>query len=265
MAHQISQDFEVKKTQQNFNCDQHGKSDVDGEFGRQSAVIANAACQRELHDISDVVEVLEEDFNRRLRLNPEIPMQHSIEYVPPVRSSVETSKFTKASFSIDRLKSSYCWESTRHTVKRKKDDGRHPYDELLTNTRFRPTMLTNEPCTYPPKIPVLADRDAESDDEEDVKEGDSVVVPTATKIWNGWKCSYRQNEPELDILMKRKLFFKTLSKKSMDLSSTMRHHPEPVRRRSIEEIAPTVRASADRKNAKAKKFNQHLIVGRKKG
>ncbi len=177
----------------NYGCEHHFKSRCDGIFGTTSWWRQQAACDRTLSEIGEVVEVINSASESACKLDGELASILAVEWMPPPRSSVLSHKLVAAR-SPHGIAHCFSWRFHRNDRRRVSVWGRPPDNCAATAIDCRGLVVADLKGPHEQKFLPEVEREAMTPDVDDDLAGG--VLDVYTKEWNGWRVSYRQSQPE---------------------------------------------------------------------
>ncbi len=237
----------LSRTSVEFLCEHHGKGECDGFFGVLSQARADAVLRENLMEVSDVIRVYEKAAQRRREVDPTAPREIYIEWWPPDKSSFSTTLIFKLSSLPAPLTSTYSWSFTCNDWRRDSLLGRGFRRNTLTGVTARCHLVTGESGTelrtFHPELE-LATKLLEGEGEDHEAEVEPEEVTHRTRVWRGWRCSYRTKEPERETPEKVAVL---LRRKATALEPFTAKTAASSRHRSHEDIRQSMRESFERK------------------
>ena len=232
-----------------FTAEHHGKGVVDGFFGRLRHERENAALRRVLMEVEDVQAVYEENFRTRSRINIAVPQETYCVFLPPSREAVEQPVFKLKSLKAP-VRQNYNWSFVRADFRRRSLLARPPRQHVVTGIIARAHRVSGFACTetFFPELEDPSAADGGEGEEEEVghkEEEEHPCITHQTKIFLGWKTSYRMQEPERKTATH---YTKGLSRKRDFLRGPMLAHSEPQREGRS---ACDLKEASDRRRVKA--------------
>lgn len=191
-----------------YFCEQHGKGPWDGKFGVINHRIYKASCRRIIDTVADLVEVLTAAHAQQVDIDRtnnarQRPPEHYEEFLPQPKSEVEVSTLLASSLPCT-ISGCHGWEFTiadRRRVEPGKSligkDGR-----TLTGIKCKASMFWGAQCssdqTVFPKLRAESDvpEPAEALAAQELPEYDEEYPTTGLKWWQGWRVSFRTQEPD---------------------------------------------------------------------
>jgi hypothetical protein len=182
-----------------YGCEHHFKSIVDGHFGRLSRERLDAAQTTCLTDPEDLVKLHGDRHEQRKAADPSIATERYILFWPPEKKEIMTRVFRLDKIPVP-LRSCYSWSFTRKDFRRKTLMGAGAMRDTLKNVDARAVVLSTNSKPVP-VFELVLEKPAEAGVEEAAdEEGEEPVEEEAvnhqTKLWRGWKMSYRMQEPD---------------------------------------------------------------------
>ncbi len=259
----------------NFGMEQHFKNVCDGKFGRISEHLREASTKEVLGDLSDVVRVLKRAHEVSVEIDKERgaearPPEHFEEWLPPPRDSVRTHEILGSSLPVP-ISASHLW-SFRWTDMRRRCligmDGSTLTGVVCTAGMISgPRPLPAQSCT--PKLKLreadeggpkgealgpgeaaapgdalgpaeaAAPEEAAAPGEHDDDAPDDLPAVN-TKVWHGWRLSYRTDEPEKT---PAEVFVKRVARKR----AAFRYQREAIGEAASSRSPAAMQAAADRR------------------
>ena len=215
--------------------------------------IRQAALRRILDDVSDLIEVWTAASARRPK-DAFQPAETFVEFHPPPKQEVLSCivGFKPSSLPVP-LTSSHSWSATVTDRRRHSLLGRGAESRTLTGIWLRAHLLVGHAAGKLREChPVLADAaEAAANEEAAPANEDNQALLSTTKSWNGWRVSYRMEEPEKHQLEK---YLPRLQRKMGAMAPVRAGLPEASLHRSELQMREAAEKSAKRRNVRAKRL-----------
>lgn len=179
-----------------FWAEQHGKSTIDGYFGTLSQQASEKSHARDIVTISDLVATFEEAAELRQKTKGTFALEEFIEHDPPEMTKVPMIQFTESTWrATASVQACYSWHARLTDSRRLTPYGRGFLRTTMTAIDFKAMLLTgmrgaDHRTTHPQVIDEM---------EPPPPENDEVPIPLGmeTKIFRGWRVSYRFQQAEV--------------------------------------------------------------------
>lgn len=198
--------------QVDWGCEHHFKTKIDQAFGVLDGDIAAYAVNAPVSDLKTlIVDVWEPAAKLRRTHNAAGPEETFLAWMPGPKESYTPISLKKSSFPC-AIKQCHSWTFNIRGRSKNSMRGRKPLDNRFTNLVVHCNM-TSMAVADPDHICIpeaTTDAVDESDADDEVEEGrDALEVGVAISVHNGWKVSYRLQQPEKETYAKQRMRLRT--------------------------------------------------------
>lgn len=180
-----------------FGPEQHMKQVCDGMMSHMNQVEKHAAMEKLLSTCDDLVQAYSDASASLAALDKDRPPEHDLNFTPPPKDKIVSDSVKLSSRCVPiGIKSSHDWHFQLNDSRRKSVWGRHKQREA-TAIHARANVLSNlhAPADQIFLPIVLPSQEEDAVDISDAEE--EAILTTQTREYNGWKYSYRRDQPEL--------------------------------------------------------------------
>ena len=180
----------------------HLKGKVDGYFSKCNQLRTQAATERALHTIEDVIDVLSRDFDTRYAADPTIASESFIHYWPPPKAAFVTYGFAPNGHGPSNLKECHHWFFKLKDARRKSLWIRGSSILKLTGVQAvaRYVWGVDAPMKdrFVPVLQLMTNNIMEDPVDNQQNDERFASEPNlSTKMHNGWRIYYKSECPEL--------------------------------------------------------------------
>lgn len=183
----------------NFGAEEHLKGRVDGHFSDLGNRKRRAATKATIKTISSLCMVYTSRHLEMIKLNPSLPTEEYIEFLPPARSTIRHSRFRISSLP-GRIMTNYYWSFVYNNRRRTNLCGTGVDHLKVTAVFVRAHGLSGLAAGNAKKVrPYLMPKDAEDPDAANEYEKPAIDaegdLQHKTKDYLGWRISYQPHDP----------------------------------------------------------------------
>jgi hypothetical protein len=173
-----------------YHLEHHGKTSVDGYFGKLSRWAYDGSMRGTLNDIDSLVSCWQQQAAAQVaEATSPRPVEVFVNFVPPPKKDVSIYAIKNGELPCS-MRASHCWSCTPHDERRSSYFGRGRQASKLTGVFVRSHGLpdTQAPATHccQPEI----DFDCLEVPDEELAAYETDMLTWSTRDFNGWRTSY---------------------------------------------------------------------------
>jgi len=120
----------------NWGPEKHMKGVVDGKFAGLDAAKDDAATRKDITSIAELVQAFEEDYQQRQLIDPALPKEHFINFLPGLKKDIRCRDFaTAGGHGGVGIQACYSWEFVLLDQRRVRVFGRGAAADVATNLK----------------------------------------------------------------------------------------------------------------------------------